>query len=442
MADNQKKMILTAAIMHGVGMHLGAWMARDGDVTDYINPKLYIDIAKMAEAGKLHSLFLADALTNAEEGTDRPCGYFDTVTLLSFMAAVTKRVGLSGTASTTYNQPYDIARRFGTLEHLSQGRSGWNAVATFLPAASAQFGGRDLPSHAERYTRGDEFIEVVLKLWDSWKEGAVVGDKQSGVFANPELVDEINHSGQFFQVKGPLPFPRSPQGRPVIIQAGSSEEGKTQAAKYADVVFTSQHLMEPAVEFRNDMRARAVANGRRADSLKVLPGVSLILGKTEEEARERARRLENVLGTQPQLVKLARRVGLPVEAMKLDEPLPVHLLSPDKEFAGSIGFRRSIVNLAVQSNMTVRQLIVHYGGGHQYFVGSAEKAADMMQAWMQAGAADGFNIMIDMLPSGVELLVDLLVPELQKRNLFHRDYEFSTLRENLGLADVSLASAA
>lgn len=442
MAEDTQQMILTAAIMHGVGMHLGAWMAREGNVSDYIHPKMYLDIARKAEAGKLHSLFLADGITNAEEGTDRPCGYFDTVTLLTLMAAVTERIGLSGTASTTYNQPYDVARRFGTLDHLSQGRSGWNAIASFLPSAAAQFGGRDLPSHSDRYTRGDEFIEVVLKLWDSWKEGALIGDKENGVFADPELVREINHVGEFFQVRGPLPFPRSPQGRPVVIQAGSSEEGRTQAAKYADVIFTSQHLMEPAIEFRTDMRRRAAANGRNPDSLKVLPGVSLILGKTEEAAKERANKLEEVLGTKPQLVKLARRVGVPADALQLDEPFPVHLLGPDEEFSGSIGFRRSIVNLAVEKNMTVRQLIVHYGGGHQLLVGTAEQTANMMQTWLRAGAADGFNIMVDMLPSGIDHVVDLLVPELQKRKMFHQDYGYTTLSENLGLHGFKVAAAA
>lgn len=433
MGDRSPKMILTAALMHGVGMHLGAWMAREGDVSDYVNPKLYVDVARKAEAGKLHSLFLADAITNAEEGAERPCGYFDTVALLSLMAGVTERVGLAGTASTTFNQPYDVARRFGTLEHLSQGRSGWNAVASFLPAAAAQFGGLDLPSHADRYERGDEFIEVVLKLWDSWKKGALVGDKRSGVFARSELVQEINHKGKFFEVRGPLPFPRSRQGRPVVIQAGSSEKGRAQAARYADVIFTSQHMMAPAVEFRDDMRRRALQNGRSADSLKVLPGVSLVLGKTESDARKRAGRLEEVLGTGPQLAKLAGRVGLPEDALKLDERLPVELLCPDEEFSGSIGFRRSIVNLAIEKKLTVRELILHYGGGHQSFVGTAEQAADMMEAWFEAGAADGFNIMVDMLPSGMDLVVDLLVPELQRRGLFHLDYEYTTLGQNLGL---------
>jgi FMN-dependent oxidoreductase (nitrilotriacetate monooxygenase family) len=435
---DEPSMILSASLMHGLGMHQGAWMARSGAVSDYVSAAMYAEIARTAESGKLHALFFADNLTNAESGTDRPCGALDPVMLLTLMAAVTDHVGLVATASTTYSEPYELARRFATLDHLSGGRAGWNCVATFNPAVANQFGGRELPDHKNRYARMDEFIDVVVQLWDSWEEGALLGDKAAGRFADPELVHEINHFGENFQVRGPLPFPRTPQGRPLIFQAGASPEGRDQAAKNADVVFTAQHLLEDGAEFRTDLRRRAEAYGRNPDSLKVLPGVLAILGRTEAEAQQRWQLLTDVLGIEPELIKLSRRVGLPVEALELDKPFPTHLLGPDEEFSGSIGFRRTLVNLAVKEDLTVRGLLARYGGGHQQIVGTAEQVADVMQEWLEAGGADGFNLMIDMLPSGMDDVVTLLVPELQRRGIFHREYEHKTLRENLGIPDTTL----
>ncbi|WP_432856124.1 LLM class flavin-dependent oxidoreductase [Amycolatopsis sp. CA-161197] len=434
-------MILTAALMHGLGMHTGAWMAREGDAGDHLTPALYKDIARTAEAGKLHAIFLAEQMTNQEVGTERPCGALDTVTVLSLMAGITDKIGLVGTASTTYNQPYDLARRFATLDHLSQGRVGWNSIATQNPTVIEMFGGGSHPDHAERYARADEFIDVVLKLWDSWEEGALVGDKEAGVFADPDRVHEINHVGEYFSVKGPMPFARSPQGRPVIFQAGSSDRGRDQAAKYADVVFTAQHVLEDAVAFRDDMRRRAADYGRHPDSIKILPGMSVVLGATEKDAQDRKQLMDEVFGVTANIKKLSKRVGLPVEVLKLDEKFPAHLLGPDEEFTGSIGFRRSIVSLAVKEDLTVRELIGSYGGGHHQVVGTAEQVADQMQERLLAGAADGFTLMVDMLPSGVHDAVDMLVPELQRRGLFHTDYEHDTLRESLGLPAPSLVPA-
>jgi FMN-dependent oxidoreductase (nitrilotriacetate monooxygenase family) len=439
---SEPSMILTAALMHGLGLHLGAWMAREGEAGDYVSPSLYLELARVAEAGKLHAVFLAEQITNQENGTDRPCGTLDTAITLALMAAVTERIGLVGTASTTYNEPYELARRFATLDHLSRGRAGWNSIATQNPTVAAQFGRGEHPDHDVRYARADEFIEIVLKLWDSWEEGALVGDKASGLFARADLVHDINYVGRHFAVRGPLPFPRTPQGRPVIFQAGSSPLGRNQAARFADAVFTAQHLLEDAVEFRTDMRRRAQAHGRDPDQLKILPGMSLILGETEAKAWERKRGLEEVLGVGPNLAKLARRVGVPLDALKeLDKPFPVDLLVPEEEFKGSIGFRRSIVNLAVKEGLTVRELSLRYGGGHQEVVGTPEQVADIMQERLQAGAADGFTLMIDMLPSGLQDVVDMLVPELQRRGLFHRDYEHATLRATLGLAPVKADEA-
>ncbi|ORW32750.1 monooxygenase [Mycobacterium paraense] len=425
------ELILCGALMHGLGMHMGSWTVRSGPASDYVSPELALEVGRIAEQAKLHAVFYADALGIAESGTDRPVSALEPIMLLALMSSVTTKLGLVATASTTYSDPYLLARWFGTLDHLSHGRAGWNSVATFNDAAAGQFGATELPSHAERYARAEEFLDVTFKLWGSWEPDALVGDKARGVFARADGVHEINHVGEYFSVRGPSPFPRPPQGRPVIFQAGSSEQGREQAAKYADVVFTAQHLLDDAVEFRADMLRRAAKHGRK---LKVLPGMLCHLGATHREAVERQRRLDEAVGTGPELIRLAQRSGTPVEALVLDEKFPIHALVPEDEFKGSLGFRRTLVNLAVKEDLTVRELLLRYGGGHHRVVGSAAEVADIMCQWQEAGAADGFNLMVDVLPSGLEAIRDLLVPELQRRGLFHTDYEGLTLRDSLGLS--------
>jgi FMN-dependent oxidoreductase (nitrilotriacetate monooxygenase family) len=444
MSAPRPRMIVTAALMHGLGIHLGAWMARDGAASDYVSPDLYLELARTAERGALHAVFLAEQLTNQENGVERPCGTLDAVTVLALMAGVTEHVGLVGTASTTYNEPYELARRFATLDHLSRGRAGWNSIATQNPHTAAQFGSAAHPDHADRYGRAEEFLDVVTRLWDSWESDALVGDKATKQFGDPSKVHDIDHRGAHFSVKGPLPFPRCPQGRPVVFQAGASELGRAQAARHADAVFTAAHLLEDAIAFRSDMRERAQAAGRSPDSIKILPGLSLVLGDTEENAWARKRALEEALGLRPNLAKLARRVGAPLDALlaEPDAPFPVDLLVPEAEFAGSIGFRRSIVRLAQSERLTTRELGLRYGGGHQEIVGTPEQVADRMQLQFEAGGADGFTLMIDMLPSGLADVVDLLVPELRRRGLFHEGYEHTTLRGELGLDGVGAVAAA
>lgn len=433
-AGDDGSILLLATIM-GLGMHLAAWRARDTPAADYVDVGFYQDIARTAERGKLHGVFLADTLTNAEEGTDRPAlGAMDPAVVLATMAAVTERVGLVGTASTTFNEPFELARRFATLDHLSRGRAAFNAVTTFVPAVAENFGGKPLPDREQRYDRAREFLEVVIKLWDSWADGALVGDAQAGVFADPDRVRPINHRGEHFEVRGPLTMPRSPQGRPALFQAGSSPAGRDLAGRYADVVFTAQNVLAAGQEFRAQVRERAVAHGRDPDSVKIVPGLLPILGDTEAAAQARKRELDELAGTGPDLNKLARRIGVPVEALELDKPLPVELLVPDEQFSGSVGFRNAAVRLAVDEGLTVRELLVRNGGGHLQVVGTAEQIADTIEHWHREGAADGFNLMIDIVPSGLHDAVDMLVPELQDRGLLHRDYAHETLRANLGVA--------
>ncbi|MBN3499705.1 LLM class flavin-dependent oxidoreductase [Arthrobacter pascens] len=433
MSKNREPMIMTAAVMYGLGGLHDAWKVRAGEASDYMSPDYYANLARTAEAGKLHALFLAEQITNADSGTDRPSGTLDTATVLSYMAAVTDRIGLVGTASTTYNEPFEIARRFGTLDHLSRGRAGWNSVTTAHAGTALQFGDTELPDAEARYSRADEFMDIVIKLWDSWEEGALVGDKVNGIFADPAKVHDINHAGAHFSVKGPLPFARTPQGRPVIFQAGSSERGRDQAARVADVVFTAQHTTEGAREFRADIRRRAEAYGRSPNSIKVLPGMSVILGATEQEAWDRKKILHETVPMSKHLSGLSRWTGLPVDALELDKPLRVDLLSSDEDFKGGVGWRRSIVNLALKDNLTVRELIEKAPTAHFQVVGTAAQVADAMEERLDAGAADGFTLMVPILPEGLDAVVEMLVPELQERGLFHHEYEHDTLRGSLGL---------
>ena len=430
-----KKMILSAALMHGLGHQPGAWRVRQGPSADYVSPDMYAAIARKAEAGKLHVLFLAEQITNLEVGAKRPCGAMDTAAVLSYMAAVTSRIGLVGTASTTYNQPYDIARRFATVDHLSKGRVGWNAVTTAHAVAAQMFGTGAHLEAPERYSRADEFLDVVIKLWESWEPDALVDDKKNNKFADPDKIHAINHSGENFSVRGPLPFMRSRQGRPLIFHAGSSPAGRDQAARVADVVFTAQHTTEGAREFRTDVRRRAERHGRHPDSIKVLPGMNVILGETLEDAKRKKSALDNALTLEQLLGAMARRTGISTGILRdnLDRPFPIAELPSDEELKNGIGWRKSIIDLVVSENLTVREVLTRAPSAHHHIVGTAATVADAMEERLEAKAADGFTMMVDILPEGVDDIVNLLVPELQRRGLFHTEYSHRYLRDMLGL---------
>lgn len=430
-------LILTVTVM-GLGMHHGAWRYRDGDAFDYVDPDYYAEIARTAEAGALHAVFLADTLDVSEERFARPnLGALDPAVVLALMAAHTRAIGLVGTSSTTFNEPFNLARRFASLDAMSRGRAGWNAVTTFVPDVAANFGGTALPGHDQRYARAREFLDVVTGLWDSWEPGALVGDKAANRFVDPAQVHRLDHVGPHFSVRGPATLPRSPQGRPVIFQAGSSGGGRELAARYADVAFTAQNTLPAATEFRTDIRRRAEASGRTADSVKVLPGLLPVIGSTTGEARARKERLDELRGVEPELAKLALRVGLSVEDLVLDQPLPVDKIQANAAFRGSHGFRDAAVELATREGLTVRELLYANGGGHQQVVGTPEAVADTIADWFSAGAADGFNLMIDAFPTGLDDVVEHVLPLLRKRGLFHHDYPATTLRQNLGLPPIS-----
>lgn len=434
--SGKPKMILSAALMHGLGHQPGAWRARKGPSSDYVSPDMYARIARKAEEGKLHVLFLAEQITNQEVGAQRPCGAMDTASVLSYMAAVTSRIGLVGTASTTYNQPYDIARRFATVDHLSSGRVGWNCVTTAHAVAAQMFGAAEHPEAADRYARADEFLEIVIKLWESWEPDALVDDKENNRFADPDKIHPINFVGNYFSVRGPLPFIRSRQGRPLIFHAGSSPRGRDQAARFADVIFTAQHTTAGAKAFRDDLRRRAEGHGRNPDSIKVLPGMNVVLGETPEEARRKKLALDDGMTLDQQLATMGRICGIGADVLRehLDKPVPLDLLPPDEELKNGTGWRQSVIDLVREENLTVRELLTRSPSSHQHIVGTAADVADAMEERLAAGAADGFTMMVDMLPWGVDDIVNLLVPELQRRGLFHSEYEHEYLRDALGLA--------
>lgn len=428
-------MILSAALMHGLGHQPGAWRVRKGPSSDYVSADMYAAIARKAEEGKLHVVFLAEQITNQEVGATRPCGAMDTASVLSYMAAVTSRIGLVGTASTTYNQPYDLARRFATVDHLSKGRVGWNCVTTAHAVAAEMFGTGRHPEALERYSRADEFIDVVIKLWESWEPDALVDDKKNNIFADPAKIHAINHKGENFSVRGPLPFPRSQQGRPVIFHAGSSPAGRDQSARFADVIFTAQHTIEGAKAFRTDMRRRAEGHGRHPDSIKVLPGMNVILGETLDEAKRKKAALDTALPLDYQLEVMARICGVSPTLLRdhLDRPFPVGEFPPDDQLKNGVGWRRSIIDLATSEKLSTREVLTRAPSSHHHIVGTAAMVADAMEERLAAQAADGFTMMVDMLPEGVDDIVNLLVPELQRRGLFHKEYSHRHLRDSLGL---------
>ncbi|MDR5836067.1 LLM class flavin-dependent oxidoreductase [Caballeronia sp. LZ034LL] len=425
-------LILNAVVL-GVGMHPAAWRLRRDAAFSSLGLPFYQQIARDAEAACLHALFLADTLSVGEENFERPnLGAMDPLLALASIAGATSHLGLVATASTTFSDPFSLARRVSTLDQLSAGRAGWNVVTTFVPDVAANFGRAPLPPAHERYARAEEFVDVVRALWHSWSPEALIGNKASGVYVDGSKVRAIDHHGAHFDVRGPATLPRSAQGAPVLFQAGSSEAGRALAARTADVVFTAQNTLAGAKAFRADIRARAQAFGRNPDSIKVLPGLLPIIGGSEAEARARKQALDE-LGGDAELKKLALRVGVPVSELDLDAPLPVERIRANSAFRGAEGFRNAALELGIRADLTVREILYRNGGGHLQVVGSPEQVADTMQQWHAEGACDGFNLMVDVLPEGLSAVTAQLVPLLQRRNLFRSEPNGPTLRSNLGL---------
>ncbi|WP_306216380.1 LLM class flavin-dependent oxidoreductase [Actinoplanes sp. RD1] len=431
------------AFLMGVGHHEAAWRLPESDPFAHTDVAHYQRLARIAERGKLDSIFLADSPVLVNNIGRRPAGTLEPTVLLTAIAGATERIGLIATASTTYNEPYNLARRFASLDHVSGGRAGWNIVTTAGVEAARNFNLTELPAHSDRYARAAEFVDVSLKLWDSWDERAPLGDKESGTWGDESLLYPPRHEGKYFRVEGPLTVPRSPQGYPLLVQAGSSQDGRELAARYAEAVFTAQQTLAEAREFARDLKRRAAALGRDPDTVKILPGIVPAIGATEAEAAELEEELDRLIKPEYALRQLATTLKVDPSALRLDRELPEDL-PPEDEIEGAKSRYTLIVTLARRERLTVRQLIGRLGGGrgHRTFAGTPEQVADAIEEWHRQGAADGFNIMPPVLPSGLEAFVDHVVPILQRRGLFRTEYTGTTLRDHYGLPRLSAAGAA
>lgn len=416
---------------HGCGHHSAAWRHPDSTVDRLSDIDTLVEQARLAERGTFDAVFLADGHA-AGRLADGPMWTFEPLTALTALAAATERIGLVATVSASFTAPFHAARQLASLDRISRGRVGWNVVTSMFDAEARNYGMDGLPEHAERYARADEFVDVVLRLWDSWSDDAVVADR-GGRYAEPDLVRAVDHAGEHFRVAGPLSIPRPPQGNPVLFQAGASEPGRDLAARRAEAIYAVAYDLASARDYAGDIRRRAREAGRDAERIAVLPGLVCYVASTEAEARATQRELDELLPVEASLRQLSMFIGQDCAEWPLDEPLPE--LPPLEEFTGPKGRYATILRIIEAEAPTLRQLLgrLAAGGGHCTMVGTPEQIADEMERWVDGGGADGFNLMPPALPSSLEDFVDHVVPVLRERGRFRRDYEHTTLRGHLGL---------
>jgi FMN-dependent oxidoreductase (nitrilotriacetate monooxygenase family) len=426
------------AFLYPSGHHIAAWRHPEAQADAGVNFRHYVKLAQAAEAAKFDLVFLADGVgtrgDNVEFLSRTAHSYvaqFEPITLLSALAAVTEHVGLVATASTSFNEPYHIARKFASLDHISGGRAGWNLVTSSNEHEAKNFNRDKHFEHAERYERAIEFAEVVGGLWDSWEDDAFLRDKDQGRFFDPERRHVLDHKGRFFQVRGPLNVARSPQGHPVVVQAGSSEAGRDLAARTAEVIFTAQQTLEDAIDFYSDVKGRLAQYGRHPDDLKIMPGVFPIVGRSESEAREKFEQLQALIDPKVGLALVSGLTGgFDLSGYPLDGPIPEL-----PETNASKSRQLLTLELARRENLTIRQLYLRVAGarGHWQLVGTPAQIVDQLEERFVKGGADGYNVMPPVLPAGLDDFVELVIPELRRRGLFRSEYEGRTLRDNLGL---------
>lgn len=433
LARRHDKIRLLAMLSNG-GHHLGAWRHKAGTPPSRLDFGHYRNLAELAERGRFDALFIADvvalwgrdleALSRTTRGE-----HFEPLILLAALAAVTRHIGLIATATTSYNEPYHVARKFASLDHLSGGRAGWNVVTSVVGDEARNFGRDAHYLHADRYARAEEFVDVVTGLWDSWEDGAIRADPASGRYFDPSRLHALNHRGAHFSVDGPLNISRPPQGHPVLVQAGSSEAGRALAARIGELVFVAFGTRESAQTLYADLKARAAAFGRAPEAIRVMPGVTPFVGRSRQEAQDLFDEMQALVDPVVGLRHLADNLGddLDLSGLDPDGPLPEIPI-------GNRGSRRdNLVALAQRENLSIRQLYLRLTGGNP-IIGTASDIADTLEDWFDALAADGFNILFPHEPGGLADFVDLVVPELQRRGRFRLDYEGATLRENLGFA--------
>ncbi|MDN3016900.1 LLM class flavin-dependent oxidoreductase [Paenibacillus sp. BSR1-1] len=426
------KQIKFGAIIHGVGGNIAGWRHPNIQPDASVSLEFYTNQAEKAEQGKFDLVFIADGLHINEKSIPHFLNRFEPLTILSALAAVTSRIGLVGTLSTSYSEPFNVARQFSSLDHISQGRAGWNVVTSPLEKTALNFSKtiEEHPDHAKRYRIAAEYLQVAKGLWDSWEDDAFVRDKETGVFFDPDKLHHLNHRGEFFSVQGPLNIGRSKQGRPVIFQAGSSDAGRDLAAKEADAIFTGHPTLAAAQDFYRDVKNRAKAYGRNPDELVILPGIAPIIAATEEEAEKKYQEIANLVSIDKALDYLGRYFEHhDFSQYPLDEPFP------DLGDLGQNSFQshtNRIKKQAKEHNLTLRQVALRETTPKPAFFGTPEKVADLIQEWFEKEGADGF-IIGSAVPNGLNDFVDLVVPILQNRGIFRTEYEGETLRANLGI---------
>ena len=430
----QKKLRL-GAFMRPVSIHTAAWRYPGGTPDANFNLKALIEYAQTLERGKFDAFFMADHLAVLNMPMDAlkrsaTVTSFDPLTLLPALAMATKHLGLIATASSTFEPAYTIARRFASLDHISDGRAGWNLVTTSNPDAALNFGLDDQMPHAERYARAREFFDVVTGLWDSWADDAFVRDVENGIYFDPSRLHVLDHKGKYLKVRGPLNIARPVQGWPVIVQAGASDAGRQLAAETAEMVFAAGGPIDGARAFYADVKGRAARIGRNPDHIKILPGAFVVVGDSLDEAQEKRARLDSLVNYDSSIAAVSMALGVDARTFDPDKPLPDDIPETEASKSG----RDRVIELGKRENLTVRQIAGRLGGyGGLGMLGTPAMIADQMEEWLVTEACDGFNVMFPYLPGGLDDFVDKVVPELQRRGLFRTEYEGTTLRENLGL---------
>jgi FMN-dependent oxidoreductase (nitrilotriacetate monooxygenase family) len=419
------------------GHHEAAWRHPKSSKLPLTDIQYSVEMTQKAEAGLFDSVFFADVLGLWNDVATTPFNWLEPITTLAALAVMTKHIGLIATASTTYTEAYNLARQFCSIDHISRGRVGWNIVTTWSPQAAGNFGGIGEVGHEERYQRAEEYMAVVKALWDSWADDAVLDDRAGGRYADPRRVRPINHAGAYFKVKGPLNLPRSPQGRPVFVQAGSSDTGKRFAARHAEAVFTAHLEKTTAKAFYDDLKALIAAEGRDPHQVLILPGFSPTIGSTEAEARRLSDALNELSDPEIGRNRLSQRFGgIDFSYLPLDRPLAPEDFPDPKTNEASRSRTEVIVGFVREHHPTLRQLLAKLAGarGHFVFEGTPEQVADLMEDWVSAGVADGFNLMPPVLPEMLDVFIAEVIPILQRRGLFRTEYEGETLRAHFGLA--------
>ncbi|WP_428676224.1 LLM class flavin-dependent oxidoreductase [Reyranella sp.] len=430
----QKKLRL-GAFMRPVSIHTAAWRYPGGTPDANFNLKALVQYAQTLERGKFDAFFMADHLAVLNMPMDAlkrsaTVTSFDPLTLLPALAMATKHLGLIATASSTFEPAYTIARRFASLDHISEGRAGWNLVTTSNPDAALNFGLDDQMPHAERYARAREFFDVVTGLWDSWADDAFVRDVENGIYFDPSRLHVLDHKGKYLKVRGPLNIARPVQGWPVIVQAGASDAGRQLAAETAEMVFAAGGPIDGARAFYADVKGRAAKIGRNPDHIKILPGAFVVVGDSLDEAKEKRARLDSLVNYDSSIAAVSMALGVDARTFDPDKPLPDDIPETEASKSG----RDRVIELGKRENLTVRQIAGRLGGyGGLGMLGTPAMIADQMEEWLVTEACDGFNVMFPYLPGGLDDFVDKVVPELQRRGLFRTEYEGTTLRENLGL---------